>query len=174
MSHCRRNLLGDFLTRSAHQARSDGVRHFRSSAGERRDCAAKRWRSAPMSSATWYTWLEQGRGGAPSADVLERIGRALMLTDAEREHLFLLALDRPPEVRSQAADGVTPQLQRVLDALALSPAYVKNARPGTSSPGTAPLRSSLAGCAASASSSATACVSSSAILRCARDDRLGT
>ena len=76
-------------------------------------------------SATWYTWLEQGRGGAPSAAVLERIARALMLTQVEREHLFLLALGRPPEVRYQAADGVTPRLQRVLDALTLSPAYVK-------------------------------------------------
>src|SRR2546426_4745340 len=27
-------------------------------------------------SATWYTWLEQGRGGAPSADVVDRIARA--------------------------------------------------------------------------------------------------
>jgi transcriptional regulator with XRE-family HTH domain len=77
-------------------------------------------------SATWYTWLEQGRGGAPSADVLDRIARALMLTDVEREHLFLLGLGRPPEVRYQAADGVTPRLQRVLDALTVSPAYVKN------------------------------------------------
>ena len=50
-------------------------------------------------SATWYTWLEQGRGGAPSADVLDRIARALMLTDVEREHLFLLALGRPPAAR---------------------------------------------------------------------------
>ena len=41
-------------------------------------------------SATWYTWLEQGRGGSPSADVLDRIAYALMLTDIEREHLFLL------------------------------------------------------------------------------------
>jgi transcriptional regulator with XRE-family HTH domain len=47
-------------------------------------------------SATWYTWLEQGRGGAPSAAVLNRIARALMLTDVEREHLFLLGLGRPP------------------------------------------------------------------------------
>jgi transcriptional regulator with XRE-family HTH domain len=78
-------------------------------------------------SATWYTWLEQGRGGAPSADVLDRIARALMLTNVEREHLFLLALGRPPGVQYQAAEGVTPRLQRVLDALALSPAYVKNA-----------------------------------------------
>src|SRR6202034_4318692 len=57
-------------------------------------------------SATWYTWLEQGCGGAPSADVLGRIARALMLTDVEREHLFLLALGRPPEVHYQSADGV--------------------------------------------------------------------
>jgi len=76
-------------------------------------------------SATWYTWLEQGRGGAPSADVLERIARALMLTDVEREHLFLLGLGRPPAIRFQAAEGVTPRLQRVLDALTLSPALVK-------------------------------------------------
>ncbi len=76
-------------------------------------------------SATWYTWLEQGRGGAPSADVLDRIARAMMLTDVEREHIFLLALGRPPEVRYQAAEGVTPRLQRVLDSLELSPAFVK-------------------------------------------------
>lgn len=78
-------------------------------------------------SATWYTWLEQGRGGAPSSDVLERIARALMLTEVEREHLFLLALGRPPEVRYHAVDGVTPRLQRVLDALAFTPAFVKTA-----------------------------------------------
>jgi len=78
-------------------------------------------------SATWYTWLEQGRGGAPSADVLDRIARAMMLTDVEREHIFLLALGRPPEVRYQAAEGVTPRLQRVLDALEISPAFVKTA-----------------------------------------------
>lgn len=76
-------------------------------------------------SATWYTWLEQGRGGAPSADVLDRIARALMLTDVEREHLFLLGLGRPPAIRYQATEGVTPRLQRVLDALTLSPALVK-------------------------------------------------
>src|SRR5579862_7463785 len=76
-------------------------------------------------SATWYTWLEQGRGGAPSAEVLERIARALMLTDAEREHLFLIGLGRPPEVRYHGVEGVTPRLQRVLDSLELSPAVVK-------------------------------------------------
>jgi transcriptional regulator with XRE-family HTH domain len=76
-------------------------------------------------SATWYTWLEQGRGGAPSGDVLDRIARALMLTEVEREHLFLLGLGRPPEVRYRETEGVSPRLQRVLDALDPSPAMIK-------------------------------------------------
>src|ERR1700755_476603 len=78
-------------------------------------------------SATWYTWLEQGRGGAPSADVLDRIAGALMLTDVEREHLFLIGLGRPPEVRYHATEGVSPRLQRLLDALEFSPAMVRTA-----------------------------------------------
>ena len=76
-------------------------------------------------SATWYTWLEQGRGGAPSAQVLDRIAHALMLTEAEREHLFILGLGRSPDVRYQPASGITPRLQRVLDALGTSPALIK-------------------------------------------------
>ena len=78
-------------------------------------------------SATWYTWLEQGRGGAPSADVLDRIARAMMLTDVEREHLFLLGLGRPPEVRYHAPDGISPRLQRVLGTLEHSPAFIRTA-----------------------------------------------
>ena len=78
-------------------------------------------------SATWYTWLEQGRGGAPSADVLDRIARAMMMTDVEREHLFLLGLGRPPEARYHAPEGISPRLQRVLDTLEYSPAFVRTA-----------------------------------------------
>jgi transcriptional regulator with XRE-family HTH domain len=91
--------------------------------GLRREEVAQRAYISP----TWYTWLEQGRGGAPSADVLDRIARALMLTDFEREHLFLLGLGRPPEVRYRKDEGVTPRLQRLLDALELSPAIIKTA-----------------------------------------------
>jgi len=76
-------------------------------------------------SATWYTWLEQGRGGAASADVLTRISRALMLTEAEHEHLFLLGLGRPPEVHYRTPESISPRLQGVLDALPYSAAYVK-------------------------------------------------
>lgn len=91
--------------------------------GLRREEVAQR---ANMS-ATWYTWLEQGRGGAPSADVLDRIARAMMLTDVEREHLFLLGLGRPPEVRYRAPEGITPRLQRLLDTLEYSPAFIRTA-----------------------------------------------
>ncbi len=78
-------------------------------------------------SPTWYTWLEQGRGGAPSADVLDRIAKGLMLTEPEREHLYMLGLGRPPEARYQPIDGITPRLQRVLDGMALSAAIIKTA-----------------------------------------------
>jgi transcriptional regulator with XRE-family HTH domain len=91
--------------------------------GLRREEVAQRANISP----TWYTWLEQGRGGAPSAGVLDRIARALMLTDVEREHLFLLGLGRPPEVRYQKHGGITPRLQRVLDALDPSPALIRSA-----------------------------------------------
>ena len=50
-----------------------------------------------------------------------------MLTDVEREHLFLIGLGRPPEVRYQASEGVSPRLQRVLDALETSPAIIRTA-----------------------------------------------
>ena len=95
----------------------------RRTAGLRREEVAQRANISP----TWYTWLEQGRGGAPSADVLNRIATGLMLTDPEREHLFMLGLGRPPEVRYKPVDGVTPRLQRVLDALQVSPAIIKTA-----------------------------------------------
>ncbi len=102
---------------------------FGVSGGRRRTSGLRREEVAQRAniSATWYTWLEQGRGGSPSADVLNRIASALTLTEVEREHLFLLGLGRPPEVRYRGSDAVTPRLQRLLDALTYSPAIVKTA-----------------------------------------------
>jgi len=91
--------------------------------GLRREEVASRANISP----TWYTWLEQGRGGAPSADVLDRIAKGLMLTEPEREHLYMLGLGRLPEARYRPVDGITPRLQRVLDGMALSPAIIKTA-----------------------------------------------
>jgi transcriptional regulator with XRE-family HTH domain len=115
--------LGDFLKsrRTRLDPASFGFTGRRRTPGLRREEVAQRAHISP----TWYTWLEQGRGGAPSAQVLERISGALMLTDAEREHLFMLGLGRPPEVRYKAVDGVNPRMQRLLDSLEASPAIIK-------------------------------------------------
>jgi transcriptional regulator with XRE-family HTH domain len=120
------NMLGTYL-RDRRSRLDPGAFGFpterRRTPGLRREEVAQRANISP----TWYAWLEQGRGGAPSADVLDRIARALMLTDFEREHLFLLGLGRPPEARYRKNEGVTPRLQRVLDALDPSPALIRTA-----------------------------------------------
>jgi transcriptional regulator with XRE-family HTH domain len=120
------NLLGSYL-RDRRMKLDPAAFGFaperRRTPGLRREEVAQRANISP----TWYTWLEQGRGGAPSADVLDRIARALMLTDVEREHLFLLGLGRPPDVRYKENDGVTPRLQRILDVLEPSPALIRTA-----------------------------------------------
>jgi len=120
------NLLGPYLRdrRSRLDPAAFGLpAERRRTPGLRREEVAQRANISP----TWYTWLEQGRGGAPSADVLDRIARALLLTDVERERLFLLGLGRPPEARYRKNQGVTPRLQRVLDALDPSPALLRTA-----------------------------------------------
>jgi len=120
------NLLGAFL--KDRRAKLDPAA-FGFALGRRRTPGLRREEVAQRAnvSATWYTWLEQGRGGAPSADVLNRISHAMMLTDAEREHLFLLGLGRPPEVRYREPQGITPRLQRLLDTLEYSPAFIRTA-----------------------------------------------
>jgi len=126
MSAAHENLLGVYL--KDRRAKLDPTA-FGFPAARRRTPGLRREEVAQRAnvSATWYTWLEQGRGGAPSADVLERISHAMMMTDAEREHLFLLGLGRPPEARYRAPEGITPRLQRVLDTLDHSPAFIRTA-----------------------------------------------
>jgi transcriptional regulator with XRE-family HTH domain len=125
MSGITDNLLGSYLRdrRMRLDPAAFGFSGRRRTPGLRREEVAQR----ANISATWYTWLEQGRGGAPSPDVLERIASSLMLTEAEREHLFILGLGRPPEIRYKPVEGVTPRLQRLLDSLEVSPALIKTA-----------------------------------------------
>jgi transcriptional regulator with XRE-family HTH domain len=120
------NRLGDYLRNRRTRldpAAFGFVATRRRTPGLRREEVAQRANISP----TWYTWLEQGRGGNASADVLDRIARALMLTEVEREHLFLIGLGRQPEVRYRGGDQVTPRLQRLLDALPYSPSIVRTA-----------------------------------------------
>ena len=116
------NPLGTFLKdrRRRLDPAAFGFSGRRRTPGLRREEVAQR----ANISTTWYTWLEQGRGGAPSPHVLDRLADALMLTEAEREHLFLVGIGRPPKASSASQDGITPRLQRFLDALPLIPAIV--------------------------------------------------
>ncbi|MGN6374784.1 MAG: helix-turn-helix transcriptional regulator [Sphingomonas sp.] len=120
------NALGTFLRHR--RMRLDPVA-FGFPGGRRRTPGLRREEVAQRAniSPTWYTWLEQGRGGSPSADVLERIAAGLMLTEPEREHLHILAFGHPPEVRYREPQGISPRLQRVLDAFQISPALVRTA-----------------------------------------------
>jgi transcriptional regulator with XRE-family HTH domain len=120
------NRLGSYL--KSRRTRLDPA-SFGISGGRRRTAGLRREEVAQRAniSAAWYTWLEQGRGGNPSADVLDRIAKALMLTEVEREHVFLLGLGHPPEVRYRSSDAITPRLQRLLEALPYSPAIVRTA-----------------------------------------------
>lgn len=119
------NPLGAFLRdrRTKMDPAFFGFGGRRRTRGLRREEVAQRANISP----TWYTWLEQGRGGAPSPDVLDRLAKGLMLTAPEREHLFLLALGRLPPVTYAQPDPITPRLQRVLDAMPDSPAIIKTA-----------------------------------------------
>ena len=114
--------LGGFLRdRRERLAPEPGAQGRRRTPGLRREEVATR----AGVSVTWYTWLEQERGGPPSSEVLERLARALELDDSGREALFLLAQQRPPPLRSAPIPAVTPALQRVLDGFATSAAIVK-------------------------------------------------
>lgn len=115
--------LGDFLR--ARRLRLDPAA-FGFMAGRRRTPGLRREEVAQLASISpaWYTWLEQGRGGAPSREVLNRIASGLRLTSPEREHLFILAFGHPPETQFTVSAAITPRLQRVLDAFSI-PAIVK-------------------------------------------------
>ncbi|RKN08180.1 helix-turn-helix transcriptional regulator [Streptomyces radicis] len=67
-------------------------------------------------SVEYCTRLEQGRAPRPSREVLTSLARALDLTAAERDHLFRLAGELPPEPLAPGSE-VRPGLQRLLREL---------------------------------------------------------
>lgn len=84
-------------------------------------------------SVDYYTRLERGKLGGASDSVLEAVGRALQLDDAERLHLFDLARrsDRSAaqrQRRPKLALAPRPAILAILAAMATIPAYVRNAR----------------------------------------------
>jgi transcriptional regulator with XRE-family HTH domain len=122
-----RNDLSDFLkSRRARLSPDDvglpnGTR--RRAAGLRREEVA----SLAGIGLTWYTWFEQGRDIRVSPDFLENVARALRLSSAERQHLYVLT-GREPTLARATARTVSPALQRMLDGFAKYPAFIRTAR----------------------------------------------
>lgn len=50
-----------------------------------------------------------------------------MMTEAEREHLFLVGIGHPPKARASEREGISGRLQRFLDAMPTIPATVATA-----------------------------------------------
>lgn len=116
------NRLGSFL-RDRRQRLDPAPLGF---GGRRRTPGLRREEVAQRAhiSTTWYTWLEQGRGGAPSPRVLDSLAEALVMTEAEREHLFLVGIGRPPKAHAAPQEGISWRLQRFIDVMPTIPATV--------------------------------------------------
>lgn len=119
----RRQELGDFLRvlrqRCAPEAFGFPVGSRRRTQGLRREEVAQ----LTGISATWYTWMEQGRDVQVSSDVLERLSQALRLTATERNYLFDLAGRNLPHLSLPAEDAVSPALLELLQEFSM-PAYL--------------------------------------------------
>lgn len=78
-------------------------------------------------STTWYTWIEQGREINFSPDVLDNIGRALLLTQSEISYLKLLASEEPSLLC--ALDPQVPDaLRKLVELHEAAPAYIATPR----------------------------------------------
>ncbi len=85
-------------------------------------------------SVDYYTRLERGNLGGVSEAVLESVALALQLDEAEHAHLFDLSrsanISGPAKTRAKRATApvLRPAVQRILDALEGTPAFVRNGR----------------------------------------------
>ncbi|MCK2215651.1 helix-turn-helix transcriptional regulator [Actinomadura sp. ATCC 31491] len=120
----RRDQLREFL-----RARREALRPADvglPDAGRRRTPGLRREEVAVLAGVgvSWYTWLEQGRDIKVSDAVLDAVGRALLLDDAELSHLYVLAGLNPPEPAGLPGAPVGDQLRHVLDGWMPNPAHV--------------------------------------------------
>jgi transcriptional regulator with XRE-family HTH domain len=120
----QRRLLADFIR--AHRGRLKPADVGLALGSRRRTPGLRREEVAQLRgvSATWYTWIEQGRDVSVSPAALGRLAAALRLSRAERRYLFDLAGKRDPEGDTVAPDDQEPAaLNAMVQAIAL-PAYV--------------------------------------------------
>ncbi|HEX8859148.1 MAG TPA: helix-turn-helix transcriptional regulator [Actinomycetes bacterium] len=82
-------------------------------------------------SIEYYTRLERGNARGVSDEVLEALARALQLDEVERAHLLDLvrtANAAPPARRRATPQRVRPSVQRVLDSMTGTAAFLRNGR----------------------------------------------
>ncbi len=79
-------------------------------------------------SATYYTFLEQGRDVRPSRQVVTALAGALRLSSAERAHLFQLAGITVAADDQPQAETVAPVVSAMVGRLDPFPAYLKGRR----------------------------------------------
>lgn len=101
--------------------------------GNRRVAGLRREEVALLAgvSIDYYTRLERGNLSGVSESVLDGLASALQLDEAERAHLFDLARTANTTVRSHrrpAQQRVRSSVQRIVNAMADVPAYVRNGR----------------------------------------------
>lgn len=119
----KRKELGEFLTAMRQRGTPEeygfptGVR--RRTKGLRREEVAQ----LASISATWYTWIEQGREVNVSAEALERLTTALKLSKSERTYLFDMADRRDPNANILEADTAPETLINMLKNIQI-PAYI--------------------------------------------------
>ncbi|TDW17539.1 helix-turn-helix transcriptional regulator [Kribbella kalugense] len=96
--------------------------------GQRRAPGLRREELAHLAglSVDYIVRLEQGRSDSPSAQVLTALARALRLSDAERNHLFVLAGEVEPSPGRISA-YIPPGVQRIVDQLDGAPLCVCDA-----------------------------------------------
>jgi len=123
MSEPRRRELGEFLR--SHRERLTPAMLGLEPGVRRRTPGLRREEIAQLAgvSATWISWIEQGRDITVSAAALGRLSRVLRLTPAERVYLFDLAGRRDPDAAPAAEAAPTEGLTDIAAAIA-SPAYV--------------------------------------------------
>lgn len=96
--------------------------------GRRRTPGLRRQEVAQLAgmSIDYYIRLEQGRGPQPSRQVLSALARALMLKADERDYLFRMAGEAPPQPVRPSRE-ITPGIRNLLDSMPTTPAYVVDA-----------------------------------------------
>lgn len=119
----RRKELGEFL--QALRQRGTPEEFGFPSGARRRTQGLRREEVAQLAgiSATWYTWIEQGREVNVSAEALERLASALKLSKSERTYLFDMADRRDPQAHHLEADTAPETLVNMLESIQI-PAYI--------------------------------------------------